>query len=82
MEVPLHARTGIEPVTPKYIQVPRIDFSVGVLRGILSRVDLDPVAIREIELAIPHVRAAARLVERIQQFPRFTKRSRRRKAPR
>lgn len=51
----------------EHIDTRSIDHGVGVLRGMLSRPDLKPLAPGEIELAITHIRGAARLVERLQR---------------
>ena len=48
-----------------HIDARSMDHGVGVLRGVLSKIELrDPGAV---EAAIEHIRAAARLVERLQR---------------
>jgi hypothetical protein len=61
------------------IDTRRVDFGVGVLRGVLSRPDLNltMTATDEIELAIEHVRAAARQIENLQRLQRRRRRRRR-----
>ena len=44
-----------------------MDWGAGVLRGIRSHGTLAHLAPRDVEAAIEHIRAAARLVERIQR---------------
>lgn len=44
-----------------------MDFGVGVLRGVLSRPELAHLDKRQVEAAIDNIRAAARLVDRIQR---------------
>jgi hypothetical protein len=51
----------------EYIVTRHMDHGIGVLCGMLSRADLSPVDVEAIELAIEHIRAAARLVERFQR---------------
>lgn len=63
------------------IETQHINFGVGVLRGVLSRPEpsglLTP---QEIEAAIEHTRAAARLVERLQRKSANRQPSRRRRS--
>ena len=65
------------------IETRHIDFGVGVLRGVLSRPELSGLLTpQEIEAAIEHTRAAARLVERLQRdaaMEKPTKRTARRR---
>jgi hypothetical protein len=49
------------------IDARRMSHGVGVLRGVLSRPDVAIAAPDEVEAAIDHIRAAARLVERLQR---------------
>jgi hypothetical protein len=44
-----------------------IDFAVGVLRGVASSPIISAELRANIEATIPHVRGAARLVERLQR---------------
>ena len=63
------------------IDVTKIDFGVGILRGVLSRTDLALVDAHELEAVIQNLRGAARIIERLQkQAPvRSKSRSSRRK---
>jgi len=64
-------------VRAEQIETRRINYGVGVLRGVLSRPELMLVATREIEAAIEHIRGAARLVERLQREIGRTRRAKR-----
>ena len=44
-----------------------IDYGVGVLRGVLARGELTPTFEADVEVAIEHIRGAARLIERLQR---------------
>lgn len=57
------------------IDVASVDWAVGVLRGVLGTTIVPELA-DKIEAAIPHVRAAARYVERSQRAVKPKKRRR------
>ncbi|HSX23357.1 MAG TPA: hypothetical protein VLE97_11340 [Gaiellaceae bacterium] len=59
------------------IDVASMDFGVGVLRGAVSVVQPLRDEPGQVELAIEHIRAAARLIERLQKRRRPRKRRRR-----
>lgn len=67
------AAVGALPVRPDRpdwidrIDVARLDFGVGVLRGALSVVQPLRDKPEQVELAIEHIRAAARLIEKLQR---------------
>jgi hypothetical protein len=60
-----------------HIEVSQVDWAIGVLRGVLGTTIVPELA-DKIETAIPHVRAAARHVERSQRVasPKTRRRSR------
>ena len=61
------------------IDVSKIDFAVGFMRGVLSRPDFKVHDTRQAEDLIKHLRGAARVIERLQKQAPARPKSRRRR---